>query len=65
MQNIRENLGGALADEGEYKWDLLDGLDEMPSSYQEKIKLAITEGKIADEDWRGVSLCLIISLVIY
>lgn len=59
MQNIRENLTGASADEGEYKWDFLDGLEDMPPDYQEKIKLAITEGKIADEDWKGVSISLL------
>jgi hypothetical protein len=46
---------GPIADGGEYKWENLDGLEEMPSEYQERIKLAITEGKIADEDWKGVS----------
>jgi hypothetical protein len=58
LQNIRENLAGPLADEDEYKWDNMDGLEEMPPDYQEKIKLAITEGKIADEDWKGVSKML-------
>ncbi len=56
MQNIRENLTGPNVDEGEYRWDFMDGLEEMPSDYQEKIKLAITVGKIADEDWKGVSV---------
>jgi hypothetical protein len=58
LQNIRESLTGALASEGEYKWDLLDGLEDMPPDYREKIKLAITEGKIADEDWKGVCIKL-------
>jgi hypothetical protein len=59
LQNIRENLTGPLADEGKYNWDMLDGLEDMPSHYQDKIKLAITEGKIADEDWKGVSISLL------
>jgi hypothetical protein len=33
----------------------MDGLEEMPPDYQAKIKTAIREGKIADEDWKGVS----------
>ena len=55
MQNVRENLTGGLADdEDEYQWDNMDGLEDMPQDFQEKIKRAIIEGKIADEDWKGV-----------
>jgi hypothetical protein len=32
----------------------MDGLDELPEEYQTKFKTAIIEGKIADEDWKGV-----------
>jgi hypothetical protein len=34
----------------------MDGLEDMPEDLQNKVKNAIIEGKIADEDWRGVSI---------
>ena len=51
--NIRKYLKQG-EDEGPYQWDYFDGLDELDEEKQEKIKTAIIEGKIADEDWRGV-----------
>lgn len=53
MQNLREYLKQGDPD-GEYQWDFMDGLDEVPEEYQEKLKTAVIEGKIADEDWKGV-----------
>lgn len=35
--------------------DLIDGYDELPPEYQEKIKYALENGHVADEDWKGVS----------
>jgi serine/threonine-protein kinase ATR len=52
MQTLREMLTKD-GNEGEYSWDYMDGLDELDSANQNKIKTAITEGKIADEDWNG------------
>lgn len=54
MQNLREYLKQGDPD-GEYQWDFMDGLDEVPEEYQEKLKTAVIKGKIADEDWKGVS----------
>ena len=34
--------------------DLLDGYDEIPEEWQEKIKTALEDGHVADEAWRGV-----------
>ena len=36
--------------------DLLDGYDEIPPDVQEKVKRAIEQGHVDDEDWRGVSV---------
>jgi hypothetical protein len=36
--------------------DLMDGYDEMPTEFQDKIKRAIEQGHVDDDDWRGVSL---------
>jgi hypothetical protein len=55
LQHVRDNLTRPGASAGEYDWDFLDGLEDMPEAEKNKIKLAITEGKIADEDWKGVS----------
>lgn len=34
--------------------DLFDGLDELPNDLQEKVKTALANGHIADDDWTGV-----------
>lgn len=57
MQNLREYLKQGNPD-GEYQWDFMDGLDEVPEEYQEKLKTAVIQGKIADEDWKGVCIRL-------
>jgi hypothetical protein len=36
---------------------MVDGYDEVPTEYQEKIDFALKNGHIPDEDWKGVS-CL-------
>lgn len=33
---------------------MLDGYEELPGDLQEKVKLALEIGHIADEDWKGV-----------
>jgi hypothetical protein len=55
---VLENLRNSLLrgdPEGEYQWDYLDGLSDLNEELQNKIKTAIIEGKIADEDFNGVS----------
>lgn len=34
--------------------DVLDGWDELEEESQEKIKQAIRDGHVADDDWKGV-----------
>lgn len=34
--------------------DLFDGFDELPDDFQEKVKTALANGHIADDDWTGV-----------
>ena len=36
--------------------DLFDGFDELPGDLQEKVKTALADGHIADDDWTGVLL---------
>lgn len=61
MENMRNYLTEGKP-EGEFTWELMDGLDELPEEYQAKVKSAIEEGKIADEDWKGVSFSLLSGL---
>jgi hypothetical protein len=35
---------------------LIDGLDVMPADAQEKVKRALEQGHVDDDDWNGVSL---------
>lgn len=53
IENMREDL--ATGTPGEYNWELLDGLTDLPPDMMDKVKTAIVEGKIADEDFKGVS----------
>jgi hypothetical protein len=48
--NLIESSGGDT--------DMVDGFDEVPAEYQEKIQFALENGHIPDEDWKGVS-CLL------
>ena len=47
-----ENLNKAI--EGDY--DYLDGYEELPEDVQERVRQAIDDGHIADEDWTGVKI---------
>jgi hypothetical protein len=53
IKNMREYLMANSKDD-DYNWEFFDGLDECPPDVQKKVKTAIIEGKIADEDFRGV-----------
>lgn len=35
--------------------DMVDGYDELPAEFQEKIRFALENGHVPDEDWKGVS----------
>jgi len=35
--------------------ELVDGWDELPADAQEKVKRALEQGHVDDEDWKGVS----------
>lgn len=49
IENLRESTNGDL--------DYVDGYDEVPPEMQDKIKRALDQGHIDDEDWKGVNLC--------
>ena len=34
---------------------MVDGYDELPEEYQEKIDFALKNRHVPDEDWKGVS----------
>lgn len=35
--------------------DLVDGYDDLPAELQEKVKYALENGHVHDDDWKGVS----------
>lgn len=45
------NLKEAIED----NLDLFDGYDELPEDIQEKMRRALEQGHVDDEDWKGVS----------
>jgi hypothetical protein len=34
---------------------MVDGYEELPAEYQEKVNFALENGHVPDEDWKGVS----------
>ncbi len=52
IQGLRDYLEQDDPSTG-FKWDFFDGLDELPADQQAKVKTAVIDGKIADEDWKG------------
>lgn len=53
ISNVNEFLGGDM--------DLLDGYDDLPQEYKDKIDFALKNGHVPDEDWKGVrvSMCFV------
>lgn len=37
-------------------FDLFDGFEDLPDDVQNKVKSALEQGHVDDEDWKGVSL---------
>ena len=35
--------------------DMVDGYDELPEDAKDKVRRALEQGHIDDEDWKGVS----------
>jgi hypothetical protein len=42
--------------------DMVDGYDTLPSEMQEKVKFALENGHVPDEDWKGVSIHMCLPL---
>ncbi|KAL8944529.1 MAG: hypothetical protein Q9211_000540 [Gyalolechia sp. 1 TL-2023] len=49
LEALIERLKTALGDDV----SMLDGYEELPDDLQEKVKLALENGHVADEDWKG------------
>ena len=47
VENLKESI--------ENNVDLFDGYDELPENIQEKMRRALEQGHVDDEDWKGVS----------
>ncbi|KAH4004167.1 hypothetical protein HBH70_064230 [Parastagonospora nodorum] len=45
IANLIESSGGDT--------DMVDGFDEVPAEYQEKVTFALENGHVPDEDWKG------------
>jgi ubiquitin-conjugating enzyme E2 O len=52
---IIANLNEAVEEAGGDSKDLdaIDGFEELPSGYQEKVRKALEQGHVDDEDWKG------------
>lgn len=54
IANLQEQVDGLDLDHDLAA--IIDGYDEVPDWAQEKIKFALQNGHVPDEDWRGVRL---------
>ncbi|GKZ29918.1 hypothetical protein AbraIFM66950_006979 [Aspergillus brasiliensis] len=50
---IIANMIETVGEEGERDWSALDGYDELPEDLQEKVRRALEQGHVDDEDWKG------------
>ena len=48
---VLQNINGSI--EGNY--DLLDGYEDLPEGDQEKVRKALEDGHVDDDDFNGVS----------
>lgn len=46
LANLNDTIGG--------NFDYLDGFDEITPEMQEKVRLALEQGHVDDNDWKGV-----------
>ncbi|PVI06113.1 zf-PARP-domain-containing protein [Periconia macrospinosa] len=49
ISHLQEESGGDT--------DMVDGYDELPPEFQEKVEYALEHGHVADEDWKGDVAC--------
>lgn len=55
INNTMEEEGsGGDGDEKDYS--AIDGYEEIPEEFQEKVRHALEQGHVDDEDWKGVSM---------
>lgn len=59
ISNILDQIGGLDGLDLDKDLDILDGYDELEDWAQKKVKDALVNGHVDDEDWKGVSYHLI------
>ena len=58
VSNVIEQLGGLDGLDLDKDLDILDGYDELTPEAQEKVKQALIDGHVSNEDWKGVCLTI-------
>ena len=53
IENLVKEIGGLEGMKDDL--DVIDGYDEVGEENQRKIRTALEEGHVPDEDWKGVS----------
>lgn len=67
ISNINSSLEEDAGEGEEKDYTGIDGYDEIPEEDQDRVRNALEQGHVADDDWKGVSLslCLGISMNMY
>lgn len=56
IENIIKAWNELQGDSQEKDYSLLDGYDELVEEQQAKVRKALAQGHVDDEDWNGVSV---------
>lgn len=56
LENIKSAWDEMQGGSGEKDYSLLDGYDALSKEYQLKVRNALEQGHVDNEDWKGVSL---------
>lgn len=60
ISNIIEQIGGLDGLDLDNDLDILDGYEELEDWAQKKVKDALANGHVDDEDWKGVSFDVVL-----
>jgi hypothetical protein len=55
---VISNIVSAIEENGSPNFEMLDGFDDLPEDLQDKVKKAVEDGDVADDDKTDVSRAL-------
>lgn len=56
IENIQQAYELGAGSDSNEDYDVLDGYNDLSEEYQAKVRKALQQGHVDDEDWNGVSI---------